>query len=81
MWMALPWVAAVGWPRPGLCPRRNTGKWDAIHEALRGFVRDKAGKEATPSAAIIDSQSVKTVQKGDSVATTLASKPRGESVI
>ena len=44
--------------------------------ALRQQVRTKAGKQATPSVAIMDSQSVKTVSKGGSAATTRARKPR-----
>ena len=45
-------------------------KWEAdgtmerIHEALRGQVRAAAGREAAPSAAIIDSQSVKSTERG-----------------
>ena len=72
-----PWDSVYGYVRRW----RRTGKWDAMHEALRGAVREKAGRAATPSAGIIDSQSVKTVQKGGSVATMLARKPRGESAI
>ncbi len=72
-----PWESVYGYVRRW----RRTGKLDAIHENLRGAVRVKAGRAATPSAGIIDSQSVKTVQKGGSEATTLARKPRGESVI
>ena len=34
---------------------RNDGTWQALHDALRGKVRVAAGKEATPSAAVIGS--------------------------
>lgn len=43
---------------------RLAGVWGAIHDALREKVRLQVGREATPSAAIIDSQSVKSVEKG-----------------
>lgn len=40
------------------------GTWEWINAKLRGDVRVKAGRERQPSAAIIDSQSVKTTEKG-----------------
>jgi len=39
---------------------RLSGLWQKIHEALRTQVRQSVGKKPNPSAAIIDSQSVKT---------------------
>ena len=48
---------------------RQDGTWDKIHDGLRRQVRQSEGKEATPSLAIIDSQSVKTVQKGGNAVT------------
>ncbi len=49
---------------------RLDGTWDRIHDALRDAVRVQAGRELSPSAAIIDSQSVKTTEKGGLAATT-----------
>ena len=43
---------------------RQRGVWDVLLALLRQQVRAKAGRRARPSAAIIDSQSVKTVSKG-----------------
>ena len=51
---------------------RLDGTWQQVHDTLRAQVRTKAGRAATPSAAIVDSQSVKTTEKGGSVATTPA---------
>ncbi len=42
----------------------DDGTWEAINDALRTQVRQQAGREAEPSVAIMDSQSVKTTEKG-----------------
>lgn len=41
-----------------------TSLWEQIHGALRGRARVVAGREIQPSACIIDSQSVKTTERG-----------------
>jgi transposase len=60
---------------------RQDGTWQLMHDLLRGDVRVAAGKHRQPSAAILDSQSVKTTEKGGSVAMTRGNKSRGASAI
>ena len=43
---------------------RESGLWEKIHDRLREKVRLLSGKKSTPTAAIIDSQSVKTTEVG-----------------
>jgi transposase len=43
---------------------RDDGKWQTINHALLMEVRDAAGREASPTAGIIDTQSVKTTEAG-----------------
>ena len=43
---------------------QKQGIWQILHDALREKVRRKAGKKPKPSAAMIDSQSVKSTEQG-----------------
>jgi putative transposase len=55
---------------------RDDGTWQQLHDTLRDETRQRAGRASSPSAAILDAQSVKTAEKGGSVAMTLARRSR-----
>jgi transposase len=59
---------------------RQDGTLAQVHDALREKVRVQAGRESNPSAAIIDSQSVRTPQKGGPTASTPARRSKDVSV-
>lgn len=43
---------------------QRDGVWDAIWEQLHVSLRQRQGREASPTAAVIDSQSLKSAEKG-----------------
>ena len=61
---------------------RHDRTLDRLHHALHVRWREQAGREASPTAAIIDSQSVKGAEKGGArtrMATMPARRPRARS--
>ena len=61
-------------PRDGFQPRstvynifrkfQRDGVWEAIWAELHMALRERMGREASPSAAVLDSQSVKSAEEG-----------------
>ena len=51
---------------------KKDGTLDRLLDELRGDLRQAEGRQRQPSAAVLDSQSVKTTEKGGSAATTPA---------
>jgi putative transposase len=51
---------------------RRDHTWQRIHDHLREQTRVAAGRNAQPSAAVLDAQSVKTTEKGGSMGSTPA---------
>jgi putative transposase len=43
---------------------RRQGIWERIHDTVREWVRQAAGREGQPSGAVLDSQSVRTSEQG-----------------
>src|SRR5919204_4711586 len=55
-----PWQTVYGYFRTW----RISGLWERIHDRLRDWVREQEGRQRQPTAAILDSQSVKTTDRG-----------------
>jgi len=58
---------------------KDDGIRQHIHDTLRGEVRAQAGRDATPSASIINSQSIKTTEKRGSRRRRWQCRSRSES--
>jgi transposase len=65
-----PWTAVYWYFRTW----KKDGTLDRLMDTLRGDLRQAEGKPRQPSAAILDSQSVKTTENGGSTATMRASR-------
>ena len=64
-----PWNTVYGY----FARWRDEGTWLRVNDLLRRQLRTDRGREPEPSAAILDSQSVKTTEKGANEAMTAAS--------
>jgi transposase len=58
---------------------RESGVWERVGSTLREQGRQARGRNATPTVAIIDSQSAKTALKGGGAVMTRAKRSRGAS--
>ena len=58
---------------------REAGGLVRLHTALRDAGRQRAGRQAAPSAAILDSQSVQTTEKGGRAVSMRARRSRAAS--
>jgi len=72
-----PWPTVYGYFRAFLA----AGVWESMRHHLVVLLREGEGREASPTAAIIDSQSVKTTEKGGLAATMPPRRSRAASAI
>ena len=70
-----PWQTVYGYFRRW----KKDGSWKRIHDTLHEKRRKQEGRESEPSAAIVDSQSVKTTEKGASKASMFINRSKAEN--
>ena len=68
-----PWRTVYGYMRAFA----DAGVWESIRHHLVMILRERDGAEPSPSAAIVDTQSVRTTEKGGLAATTRPRRSEG----
>ena len=68
-----PWETVYGYFRTW----RLQGRWSVMHDLLRGEVRVQAGKRVRPTAAILDSQTVRSADQAGARGYDAAKKTKG----
>ncbi len=58
---------------------QQDGTWQQAHDALRAKERQRQGRDPHPSGAVLDSQSVRTTEKGGLTAVTAARRSAAAS--
>lgn len=79
-WRAMPhdlphWSTVYHYFRKG----QKEGVWERVAQALVRWDREREGRQACPSALVMDRQSVKTREKGGPGDTTGRRRSKGES--
>ena len=70
-----PWRTVYRW----FAARRDAGLFERVNHALVMADREGAGRQASPTAAVIDSQSIKTTERGGRGVTMLPRRCSGAS--
>ena len=70
-----PWRTVYGYMRAFA----SAGVWETMRHHLVVMLRERDGREPSPSATILDTQSVKTTEKGGLAATTRVKRSRAAS--
>jgi transposase len=68
-----PWDAAYRWFRAWTAE----GTWRQVHHLLRDQLRERSGREAQPTAAVLDSQSAKSAEGGEAIGYDAGKRVRG----